>query len=770
MGSDPAEVVRVTQDASYTKVHNSICQELTKILNKILGVLPAIEAARPGYTAGIQELCSLNNTIEKAKLLIQHCAESSKLYLVITGESIVLRCERIRSSLNHSLCLVQNMVPQVVAVQISEVLDYLRDARFTIDSTEDEAGKAMLELLGQTDSSEELEFTAFQIAVSSLRITSPKALLIERRSIKKLLDKINGSDPKKERILNYFLYLIKKYGKKVKADMGECKKNHSPQGNCLDPVLISTLNASIMENGGEPNNVADGKSDPTVSNLPPEEFCCPISSRLMYDPVVIASGQTFERAFIEKWFSEGHDTCPKTQRKLKNLYMIPNSCMKDLISNWCRKNDVNLEGFSIPIQAWDSSCCNSISSLRNVSAALLDGSRGDYMLQSDHSSVSVMSSDAGYCSDSSHVKGMDSLKDNRTQLFYWSDDYLRSQSFSNFDYDMYLRFFARLCELPPDQRDKAVEDLKILLEGDEQLCYAMLSNGFAEALLTFLKNAYNLSNTHAQRTGAQIFLAFLSNNRVEFPSLNEDPFQLLTSLLESEITLEALLILQKLSHRPSSMSIIAMSDLPPSIIKILDWDNPELVEPTIKILLNLSSHREIRHRILSSGCIQKLVPFLSDGALAQFSLNILHNLSDIKEAVVLIAETNGCIASIAELLETGGREEQEHGVAILFSLCSQSLEYCLRVMKEGVIPSLVSISVNGNAKGKDTSMQLLNLLKDLRLSGSFENSDPQPEPVSEQTVEDSTEHCTIKQPRPKSSGFFGRKMRRFLKAGSVTLS
>ena len=58
-----------------------------------------------------------------------------------------------------------------------------------------------------------------------------------------------------------------------------------------------------------------------------------------------------------------------------------------------------------------------------------------------------------------------------------------------------------------------MEGLKILLEGDKEMCYAMLSNGFAEALMTFLENAYNLSDIHAQRTGAQIFLAFLSNNR-----------------------------------------------------------------------------------------------------------------------------------------------------------------------------------------------------------------------------------------------------------------
>ena len=308
----------------------------------------------------------------------------------------------------------------------------------------------MLELLGQTDSSEEIEFKAFQIAVSSLKITSPKALLIERRSIKKLRDKIHKSDPKKERILNYFLYLIKKYGKKVEDDTGEHGKDHSPEDKYVNSTPISAPNTSTLENNDEPTRLDEVRTDSIVTNVPPGEFCCPISSRLMYDPVVIASGQTFERVSIEKWFSEGHDTCPKTQKKLRNLYMIPNSCMKDVISNWCRKHDINLEDPSPPLQSWDPSRCSSISSLKNVSAALLDESHGDYMLHSDHSCLSFLSSDASYCSDSSHVKGIDSTKDNHAQLFSWSDDYLRCHSFSNFSHDMYLRFFSSLCELPLD--------------------------------------------------------------------------------------------------------------------------------------------------------------------------------------------------------------------------------------------------------------------------------------------------------------------------------
>lgn len=60
----------------------------------------------------------------------------------------------------------------------------------------------------------------------------------------------------------------------------------------------------------------------------------------MFDPVVIASGQTYERICIEKWFGDGHGTCPKTQQMLPHLFLTPNYCVKGLVSSWCEHNGV----------------------------------------------------------------------------------------------------------------------------------------------------------------------------------------------------------------------------------------------------------------------------------------------------------------------------------------------------------------------------------------------------------------------------------------------
>lgn len=74
----------------------------------------------------------------------------------------------------------------------------------------------------------------------------------------------------------------------------------------------------------------------------PSDFCCPLSLELMTDPVIVASGQTYERAFIKKWIDLGLFVCPKTRQTLAHTTLIPNYTVKALIANWCELNNVKL--------------------------------------------------------------------------------------------------------------------------------------------------------------------------------------------------------------------------------------------------------------------------------------------------------------------------------------------------------------------------------------------------------------------------------------------
>ncbi|EFJ24574.1 hypothetical protein SELMODRAFT_414754 [Selaginella moellendorffii] len=71
----------------------------------------------------------------------------------------------------------------------------------------------------------------------------------------------------------------------------------------------------------------------------PALFLCPISLEIMRDPVIVCTGQTYDRPSIEKWIRDGHRSCPITMLHLHDLTLIPNIIVRQLIEAWCSKEE-----------------------------------------------------------------------------------------------------------------------------------------------------------------------------------------------------------------------------------------------------------------------------------------------------------------------------------------------------------------------------------------------------------------------------------------------
>ncbi|XP_006656088.1 U-box domain-containing protein 6-like [Oryza brachyantha] len=752
--------IRISQHNSNPKVHSSMCSELIMMLDKVSSILPSIEAAQPGCKAGIEELCNLYNIVDKGKLIIQNCIECSSLYLAITGEATTMRCERIRDQLRRSLFLIQNMVPSSLANQVADVHNDLADVKFVVDPEEEEAGKSILEMLRQTDATQEHELQTFLFAASKLNLTSPKAILIERRAIKKLLEKISGNDPKKEGILKFFQYLVRKYGKTIKSE-SNAKNEAVYVANGTPSTDLITSGTNTPHKCFSPTNswTARCEDQNNFSRLStPPELCCPLSMKLMYDPVIIASGETYERENIERWFSEGYDICPRTQIKLENFTITPNTCMKAVICNWCKDNELEFTALPEQFNSY------SLSSLHNISAPLIAGTTREYM--SDHSASSFALSGASYVS--SPIRETEDSRTNSTQFF--SNAYYQLYlSFSNFNKEMFLIFFYELSELPRELQAKAIRDFKSVLNGEYQIWRSMISNGFLEAFLEFLKNDSGRCTMEAQRTGIQFFLAFLRNSRTRIPSISEDAVRLIASFLNSEIKSEALQILHEVLQQPTCQKSGLMSSVvAPSVF--LAWDSADTgcLELVLKIICELSSKKDVKSFLISSGIIPKLSPILSEGRFSECCLKILLNLSEGKQAADLIIRTDQCLSSISDYLDTGSSMEREHASGILLALCSRSIDDSVLVMKEGVIPALVDLSVNGTEAAKYSSIKLLQLLRDSRHSDQFGNSCSSEVAVNA-AAENSSNGSICTQPISKSARYISRKLNIFSKPRSLTL-
>ncbi|XP_057488412.1 U-box domain-containing protein 8-like [Actinidia eriantha] len=67
----------------------------------------------------------------------------------------------------------------------------------------------------------------------------------------------------------------------------------------------------------------------------PNDFRCPISLEIMFDPVILSSGHTFDRPSIQRWLDTGHRACPITKLPLSEPpSLIPNHALRSLISNY----------------------------------------------------------------------------------------------------------------------------------------------------------------------------------------------------------------------------------------------------------------------------------------------------------------------------------------------------------------------------------------------------------------------------------------------------
>ena len=86
---------------------------------------------------------------------------------------------------------------------------------------------------------------------------------------------------------------------------------------------------------GSESRCAESDEALTGVRTAPDEFCCPITTECMLDPVIVtATGMTYEREAIVEWLSE-HDIDPSTGTKLgENKLLTPNVALRKMIDAW----------------------------------------------------------------------------------------------------------------------------------------------------------------------------------------------------------------------------------------------------------------------------------------------------------------------------------------------------------------------------------------------------------------------------------------------------
>ncbi|OIW14661.1 hypothetical protein TanjilG_33003 [Lupinus angustifolius] len=687
-----------------------MCKQLSAIYCKILSIFPSLEEARPRSKSGIQALCSLHVALEKAKNVLRHCSDCSKLYLAITGDSVLLKFEKTKCALEDSLKMVEDIVPQSIGCQIDEIVKELASMVFTLDLSEKQIGDDLIALLQKgrqfNDSSDSGELECFHQAATRLGIISSRAALTERRDLKKLIERARSEeDKRKESIIAYLLHLMRKYSKLFRSEFSD--DNDSQGSQPCSPTVpksqedgVSGSNCQTFNRQLSKLSSFNLKANSRKSgqmNLPPEELRCPISLQLMSDPVIIASGQTYERICIEKWFRDGHNTCPKTQQKLSHLSLTPNYCVKGLVASWCQQNGVPIPQGppqSLDFNYWrlalsDSESTNS-RSVNSVNSCKLKG-------------VKVVPLEESTISEKTETNATESLSSGEE------------------DTEQYLSYLKALTE-GDDWKKKCevVERLRRLLRDDEEARIFMGANGFVEALLKFLQSAVQEGHLMARESGAMaLFNLAVNNNRNKEIMISAGVLSLLEEMIlntSSHGCATALYL--NLSCLEDAKPVIGSSQAVQFLIQVLQTNTDiQCKLDSLHALYNLSTVPSNIPYLLSSGIINTLQSVLvgqSDSLWTEKCIAVLINLaiSQVgREEIMLAPEL---ISALASILDTGELQEQEQAVSCLLILCNKTDKCIEMVLQEGVIPALVSISVNGTPRGREKSQKLLMLFREQR--------------------------------------------------------
>ncbi|GMI98587.1 hypothetical protein like AT4G12710 [Hibiscus trionum] len=184
----------------------------------------------------------------------------------------------------------------------------------------------------------------------------------------------------------------------------------------------------------------------------------------------------------------------------------------------------------------------------------------------------------------------------------------------------------------------------------------------------------------------------------------------------SELATAAILTL---SAAAPNKSAIASSGAAPFLVQILSSGSVQGKVDAVTVLHNLSTCNENSNsvRILNAKAVSPLINLLKEckkySKFAEKATALLEILSKSEEGRVAIIDTDGGILTLVEIVEDGSLLSTQHAVGALLSVCESCREkYREHILKEGAIPGLLRLTVEGTNIARERARSLLDLLRD----------------------------------------------------------
>lgn len=577
------------------------------LLRRMKILLPLLEETldldSPIPESASTHLLKLKKALLMAKSLLRTCSEGSKLYLVLESEAVLIKFNATYDRISEALKgfpFDELKISDEVKEQVELMVMQMRRAKGRTETQDLELAMDMMILLSNQDE------------------RNADRAIIER--LAKKLELQTVQDLKMEAIA---------VGKHVRERGG---KNSEATQPIMD--LLNKFNriAGVEEINVLENPVVSRSLEKSPSLLIPHEFLCPITLEIMTDPVIVATGQTYERESIEKWLDSNHRTCPKTRQTLVHLSLAPNFALKNLIMQWCEKNNFQLpkKDDSVGLDSSFTEQKEKISLLvEDLSSMQLEVQRKAVvkirMLSKENPENRIL---IAYC------RAIPPL----VQLLSYPDSKIQEHS------------VTALLNLSIDEANKR----SIAIEGAIPAIIEVLQNGTIQA---------------KENSAAALFsLSMLDENKVTIGFSNGIPP--LVDLLKNGTVRgkrDAVTALYNLSLNNTNKSRAIHAGIVTPLLQLLEDKNLGMVDEALSILLLLASHPDGRHEIGQLPFIETLVEFIREGTPKnkECAASVLLELGSSNSSFILAALQFGVYEHLTEIARSGTNRAQRKANSLM---------------------------------------------------------------------------------------------------------
>lgn len=295
-------------------------REIFRQVSILLMFFEDIQERRPNVLDSVVlSLSELHSTFQKIQFLMEDCTrEDARIWILMKAHFVSNQFQDLIRAIATALDVLP-LRSIDVSNEVKELVELLskqaRKVKMELDEEDENALKRVILILNQFENKFEPERCLIKKILDYLDIRTWTDC---HREIKFLDEEIS---------MEY-----------SKSDAREVPLLSSLVGflNYCRAVLFEDCDFRYVDQSEVKSNLE------MLSCLNLEDFRCPISFELMTDPVIIPTGQTYDRASIQKWLKSGNLSCPKTGEKLTSTDLVPNTSLRNLIQQFCAEYGISL--------------------------------------------------------------------------------------------------------------------------------------------------------------------------------------------------------------------------------------------------------------------------------------------------------------------------------------------------------------------------------------------------------------------------------------------